>query len=520
MSGNKVCMILSDCQGCSGLCRDDLDRLTAALKADAKSAHAVVVKAPCIKEFRKELRDLPIEGCDRAVVAMWCHPEQIGPVNWLPKKISPSLVDVVDLSVYTTKGVACATQVEKYLRILRASAAGLSHAEHIKDRKIPYASKSAIVIGSNDRAVEAAKAIAAKGIHTKLISMMPLPSTKADHLEVIDESITDGLKGIPGDFKVAYTRKGQKKEADAASILLVSERCLIKMNLPKDSKARLVPLEQFNSYSAGGSRVKGMVFLDDILTLTTSVDQVTPAWHTLLEAAKTAAVTKMADYVSVLARDVKAAGLLEMLWKEAADAGVKFIRYDDKSRPKINKEETTITVKDLVLGDTIDIPADVIVAPVTSRPWEPVFIERLSMPSDWDLKSRLRGPQRGTAQSPCDGIFLIGYAGFNKLLDIAEPEMDSAVSQMLAFMLKGHHIARGAVAVIDEGKCSACLTCVRTCPYRAAIMNERWKAEIVADKCAGCGNCVAVCPSVAIDLKNSTRPAIKAQVAASTGVMQ
>jgi heterodisulfide reductase subunit A-like polyferredoxin len=75
------------------------------------------------------------------------------------------------------------------------------------------------------------------------------------------------------------------------------------------------------------------------------------------------------------------------------------------------------------------------------------------------------------------------------------------------------------VAEITEAKCSACFTCVRTCPYRAAEMNDSWKAVIIADKCQGCGNCVAVCPSKAIELKNCTRPQIAKEVAASMEVV-
>jgi heterodisulfide reductase subunit A-like polyferredoxin len=519
MSANKVCMIVSDCQKCAGLCEADIQKLAGALKS-AHTAHVAVVKAPCIKETRKELRELHIEGCDRAVVGIWCSPEKFASVNWLPKKIAPSLTEVVDLSVHMDKKAACASQIDKLARIMRSSAAGLAHAELLKDRDMPFVSKSVAVIGSNERAVETAKSLSSKGLHTKLISVEPMPEIKTHNVEVIDSSTTEALSGIPGNFKISYSRKGQKMTADAAAIVLVSERRLSKAAPPKDSKVKLVPLEQFKNFSSNGIKVKGMVFLDDLLTLTAVSDPVVPAWHTLLESAKTAAANHLADSVVVLARDVKAAGLLELAWKEAAEAGVKFVRYDDKSRPKINKDENSISVKDLVLGESLDLPTDVIVAPITTRPWEPIFIERLYIPADWDLKTRLRGPQRGTAQSTCDGIFLVGYAGFNKLLDVAEPELDSAVAQTLAFMRKGSHLAKGAVAIIDEGKCSACLTCVRTCPYRAAIMNANWKAEIVADKCAGCGNCVAVCPSIAIELKNCTRPQVSARVSTSLEVAQ
>ena len=520
MNRHKLCIVILDCEGCSGLCKADIDKLSESLTASQKAAKVVTVKPPCNRELRKELRELNPEGCDRAVIGIWCSPEIFSSANWLPKRFSPSLVDVVDLSVFMSKTANCASQLEKLSKVLQISAAGIANAEALKDRKIPFSSKSVAVIGSNDRAISAAKLLASKGMHVKLISTEAAPNVSGSNLEVIDSVMPEALNGLPGNFKIKFSRKGDKNETDAASVLLVSERCLSKVMPPKDSKSKVVALESFKDYSSSGVKVTGMVFLDDLMTFNTAAEQVTPAWHTLIEAAKTAAANKLADMITVIARDVKAAGLLEMAWKEAAEAGVKFVRFDDKSRPKINKEEPTISVKDLVLGETIDIPADVIVTPTTTRPIEPFFIERLFLPSDWDMKSRLRGPQRGTAQSPVDGVFMIGYAGFNKLLDIPEPELDSAVAQIMSFMQKGHHVAKGAVAVIEEGKCSACLTCVRTCPYRAAIMNDSWKAEIIADKCNGCGNCVAVCPSVAIELKNCTRPQINAQISTSTEVVQ
>lgn len=512
---NKVCVIVTDCEVCSGLSKADSEKMIHALRHDSRIAHVMTVKAPCVKEARKELRGLSVEGCDRAVIGIWCPPEQFGSVSWLPKKISPSLMDVVDLSILSAKGATGASQIDGIVKALRGSAARIAQAELLKDRKLAFASEAVAVIGSNDRAVSSAKAIAAHGIPTKLIAAQTVSGSKTENLEIIDGSVPESLGGIPGNFKIGYIRNRQKQETDAAVILLVSERCMTTVNAPKDSKITVIPLEQFSDYARRGGKTGGMVFLDDLSSLTPTSDPVIPSWHMLLESAKMAATNKLADNIAVLARDVKAPGLMELVWKEAAEAGVKFIRYDDKTRPKINKGDSTISVKDLVLGESLDIQADVIVTPVTTRPWEPIFIERMYLPSDWDFRLRTRGPQRGTAQSSCDGVFLLGYAGFNMLCDLSEPETDSAISQVVTLMRRGYHIAKGAVAIIEEEKCSACLTCVRTCPYRAAFMNDSWKAEINADKCAGCGNCVAVCPSLAIELKNCTRPQIKDQVSAS-----
>lgn len=509
MSG-KVCIILSDCQACSGMPSSDIDRTASML-----SAYSVIkVKALCGKDARTELRAMPIGGCDRAVIAQWCAAEHIGGAPKLPKAISASMVDVVDLSPFANKeGKA---NVERLATVLGQSAARLSLAEPLKDRKLAFASNAVVVIGASDRAVAAATMLSTHGIKTKLI-LPQTHSSKAEHLEVIDESSVQRLSGMPGNFKICYTRKGREMEADAAAVLLVGERCFANVNPPKDSKIKVVPLEKFSGYSGG--KVKGMVFIDDLNAFNEGADPVVPAWHTLLESAKTAAKNDLAENISVVARDVKAAGLLELVWKEAAEAGVNFIRYDDKSRPKIEKGANMVSVKDLVLGETLLLDADVLVAPITTRPWEPVFIEKLFVPSDWDFRVRSKGPQRGIAQSSCDGVFLIGYSNFAKLDDEIEPELSSAVVQIATMLRRGYHVAKGAVAEIKEEKCSACFTCVRTCPYRAAEMNDSWKAEIIADKCQGCGNCVAVCPSKAIELKNCTRPQIAEEVKASMEVM-
>jgi ferredoxin len=54
-------------------------------------------------------------------------------------------------------------------------------------------------------------------------------------------------------------------------------------------------------------------------------------------------------------------------------------------------------------------------------------------------------------------------------------------------------------AIVDEGKCTACETCVDECPAQAILMNE--KAKVDKELCVDCGSCVDVCPSEAIHLE-------------------
>ncbi len=51
---------------------------------------------------------------------------------------------------------------------------------------------------------------------------------------------------------------------------------------------------------------------------------------------------------------------------------------------------------------------------------------------------------------------------------------------------------------IDEEKCTACGTCVDTCPVAALKIDG--KAKVDPDTCIDCGTCVDECPVEAISL--------------------
>ncbi|RUM89390.1 MAG: 4Fe-4S ferredoxin [Thermodesulfatator sp.] len=61
----------------------------------------------------------------------------------------------------------------------------------------------------------------------------------------------------------------------------------------------------------------------------------------------------------------------------------------------------------------------------------------------------------------------------------------------------------GQFAVVDGGKCVACLTCVRLCPFGAPRIIDEGYAVIEAELCHACGICVLECPAEAISLAPS-----------------
>lgn len=72
-----------------------------------------------------------------------------------------------------------------------------------------------------------------------------------------------------------------------------------------------------------------------------------------------------------------------------------------------------------------------------------------------------------------------------------------------------------SVAHVEPSRCTACLTCVRECPYNAALLTMAGIVEITASRCWGCGICVADCPVQAIKL--DTLPAESCQLGAGRG---
>ena len=80
--------------------------------------------------------------------------------------------------------------------------------------------------------------------------------------------------------------------------------------------------------------------------------------------------------------------------------------------------------------------------------------------------------------------------------------------------------AGGRVAVVDETKCTGCLTCVRICPFGVpqvkpnltGVGNIMGAAVIEAAVCQGCGTCVSECPARAIQLLHYTDAQMAAKV--------
>ncbi len=98
------------------------------------------------------------------------------------------------------------------------------------------------------------------------------------------------------------------------------------------------------------------------------------------------------------------------------------------------------------------------------------------------------------------GIFLCGGSHAPGTISELIAKAQAAAGRAAIVLARRELEADGVVATVDQEKCTACLTCLRECPFGAVFINAQGLAEIEAVKCQGCGICAADCPAKAIQL--------------------
>jgi heterodisulfide reductase subunit A-like polyferredoxin len=224
-------------------------------------------------------------------------------------------------------------------------------------------------------------------------------------------------------------------------------------------------------------------------------------------------------------RDIRTYGFQEALYTQAREAGVVFLRYDDGSQPQVSRNgRIQISVHDRVLDQQVTLNPDLLVLSQAIVPAEGSrdLAELLKFSCTLEGFFLEAHVKLQPVDFPAEGIFLAGTAHYPKLLDETIAQARAAAARAASILSKDHLEVGGVVAVVDESKCTACLTCVRVCPFGAALINPELvgvgdilgAAEITAAACRGCGLCPAECPAKAIQLQHYTDDQVMAKESA------
>jgi heterodisulfide reductase subunit A-like polyferredoxin len=219
--------------------------------------------------------------------------------------------------------------------------------------------------------------------------------------------------------------------------------------------------------------------------------------------------------VFVLYRDLRTYGERELLYKEARELGVIFIRFELESKPVVEKDGDglKLTVFDPILQMPVVLRPDLLTLASAILP-NPVdeLGEIFKVPRNAEGFLNEAHAKLRPVDLPTDGIFLAGLTHYPKPIDESIAQAKAAAGRAATFLSKTMVEVGGIVAVVDQDKCVACLTCVRTCPFNVPVIDYTVDAAYIDPaKCQGCGICPSECPAKAITLKNFTDAQVIAQ---------
>ncbi|MGO9691378.1 MAG: NAD(P)-binding protein, partial [Syntrophobacteraceae bacterium] len=208
--------------------------------------------------------------------------------------------------------------------------------------------------------------------------------------------------------------------------------------------------------------------------------------------------------VVVFYRDMRTYGVLEDYYTKARQAGVLFVRFDEKHPPEVSKDSEwpfSVSFVDHVLRRPVKMSADAVILSAATLAEEN---EELAM-----LLKVPRNPEGFFIEAhaklrPVDfaseGIYLCGTAHGPKLIPETIAQSMAAAARAASFLSSKDVTVGGVVAQVEPGLCAACLVCVRNCPYGVPRINDQDVSEINEALCQGCGICVSECPAKAIRL--------------------
>jgi heterodisulfide reductase subunit A len=223
--------------------------------------------------------------------------------------------------------------------------------------------------------------------------------------------------------------------------------------------------------------------------------------------------------VFVLYRDMRTYGLSETRYRMAREQGVVFLRFEADRMPEVSAPEghLQVSLREPGLGETVILTPDLLVlsAGVRPHPGAEALARAMRLPRDADgffleAHAKLRPLDFATA-----GVFVCGLAHGPKTIGESITQAQGAAGRAAGVLAKDEMLVGGAVAQVDAGRCVACLTCLRTCPFGVPRLDdERGVVMIDPAACQGCGNCAAACPRGAITVGHYSDLQMEAKVAA------
>jgi heterodisulfide reductase subunit A len=209
--------------------------------------------------------------------------------------------------------------------------------------------------------------------------------------------------------------------------------------------------------------------------------------------------------IYVLYRDIRTYGLAEEAYRQAREAGVIFLRFEEERKPEVSLEQGGLRVvhHDTVLRGDVTLRPDLLVlsagieAPKEDNQLLGEIFKIPTLAEGFFLEAH---PKLRPVDFASEGLYLAGLAHGPKTVEEAVDQALAAAGRAGTVLWRNELESSAIVSQVDPEKCVSCLTCVRMCPFDAPAPGPDGIVEIAAVKCQGCGICAAACPAKAIQL--------------------
>jgi heterodisulfide reductase subunit A-like polyferredoxin len=441
-----------------------------------------------------------------------------------PAGVSPDLVtfcDILDMCRSLGK-VEAQTKAERMLLTSLRRSAMLQTTPRIEVES----SRTVLVIGNGPSAITVSRMLLDEGLGVVVVnpsqklgesdhqSVIPLEGgvleqmakAAGDRFRVIDSAQVRSFSGHVGSFSFVISKGGETwKESAGGAIIALDKVESINPLLSRFPGA--VTQEMFEAQLQALERMPRnivMVALDE----EGESERSPMSTHDAVHHAMYAKGLSPSSQITVIAREVYAFGQCEVGYRKAQEMGVRFIRSDTVP----DMEAGGMVVKDIHSGMALRIPADLVVVDNHSESFGTgQAAQAFLLPLSSDGGMARSNPKCRPVATHLPGVLLCGSASEMNLG--AGPTMSAkAAASRIASLLRSRITLGGNVAEVDQERCSACLTCVRTCPFHAPRIGKEGKAEVEIGNCQGCGVCAAACPSKAIQVYSYRDDQIDAEI--------
>ncbi|NIO68359.1 MAG: FAD-dependent oxidoreductase [Anaerolineae bacterium] len=454
-----------------------------------------------------------------------------------------------------------ADTTEKAMRLVAAAVAKASLYRPLEEREVGVI-PAALVIGGGIAGLEAALDIAEAGYRVYLVEReehlgghmaqlnrtFPTLESAAEllsqtisqvqehpNIEVMTASEVVEVEGYVGNFTVKVERKrsGETVELEVGAIIVATGYEPFDPHLKPefaygiyDNVITSLEFEQLSSPSGptggrievNGRQPKDVVFIKCVGSRDKNLGNEYCSRVCCMYTAKQAYLVKeqMPDAnVTIFYMDVRAFGKgFEEFYDRVRAEGIRY-RRGNASEIYRKGERLVVRAEDTLLGETLEVEADLVVLAVGMVPRHDVkdvasLLKLSRSPDGFFLEAH---PKLRPIDTTTDGVFLAGTCQGPKDITDTVAQAKAAASSALIPLSRGRVKVESIVSVVNQEICSGCGICEGLCAYGALSLHP-WKGVMTVNEvlCKGCGACAAACPSGAITLSHFTHDQILAQL--------